>query len=78
MTGALLLLPGSRVSACVGLCCARCDGNMPGKILGGGMLRTYEFRFTISPALLHMEALRDGTSDLDATSIPDVPAMGGC
>jgi len=45
-------------------------------IPGGGIPETYEFRFKISPMFMHMEDLRDGTSDIAASSILGVPAPG--
>ncbi len=75
--GALALLAVSaQASAYVGLCCAKCGGNMPMNILGGGIPETHEFRFKISPMFMHMDGLRDGTSSVDPASILGDPMAG--
>lgn len=74
--GLCLMLLASHASAYVGLCCAKCGGNMPMNILGGGIPETYEFRFKISPMLMHMDGLRDGTSSVNPQDILGNPMMG--
>ncbi len=72
----VLLLWGPTASAYVGLCCGKCGGNMPMNIPGGGVPETWEFRFKVSPMLMHMEGLRDGTDAIDIDSILGMPAAG--
>lgn len=62
--------------AFVGLCCAKCGGNMPVTIPGGGIPETYEFRFKITPSFMSMSGLRDGTDDVVASSILGMPGPG--
>jgi len=69
----LLLVVTLPASAYVGLCCAKCGGNMPMNILGGGIPETYEWRFKISPMFMHMDGLRDGTSEVDIDDILGMP-----
>ncbi len=76
LTGLLLVVFSAQSSAYVGLCCAKCGGNMPMNILGGGIPETYEFRFKISPMFMRMDGLRDGTSSVDPASILGMPAPG--
>jgi len=71
----MLLLPGS-AQAYMGICCAKCGGNMPMNIPGGGVPETHEFRFKITPIFMRMEGLRDGTSRVDGASLLGMPAMG--
>ena len=77
LSGLLAVLLSTPAAAYVGLCCAKCGGNMPMNILGGGIPETHEFRFKISPSFMHMDGLRDGTSAVDGASILGMPAMGG-
>jgi len=63
-------------SAYIGLCCGKCGGNMPLNILGGGVPETNEFRFKISPMLMRMEGLRDGTDSLNIDNLLGMPAKG--
>jgi hypothetical protein len=77
LTGLLLLIFTSPVSAYVGLCCAKCGGNMPMNILGGGIPETHEFRFKISPMYMRMDGLRDGTDNVHADDILGMPVMNG-
>jgi hypothetical protein len=76
LAGLLLVAFTTQASAYVGLCCAKCGGNMPMNILGGGIPETHEFRFKISPMFMHMDGLRDGTADIDPSSILGMPAPG--
>lgn len=69
----LLLIVTLPASAYVGLCCAKCGGNMPMNILGGGIPETSEWRFKISPMFMHMDGLRDGTDDVDVDDILGMP-----
>jgi hypothetical protein len=79
-TGLLLAvglgLGAPAAQAYVGLCCAKCGGNMPMNIPGGGVPETHEFRVKISPMFMHMEGLRDGTDDVSSESLLGMPAMG--
>jgi hypothetical protein len=71
-----VLLGPVPASAYIGLCCSKCGGNMPMNIPGGGVPETHEFRFKFSPMFMRMEGLRDGTSNVDETSLLGMPAMG--
>lgn len=71
-----LLLNGVPASAYVGLCCAKCGGNMPLNIVGAGVPETHEFRFKLSPMFMKMEGLRDGQSSVNGDSLLGMPAMG--
>lgn len=62
--------------AYVGLCCAKCGGNMPMNIPGGGIPETKEFRFKFTPMFMKMDGLRDGTDTIDAGSLLGMPGMG--
>ncbi len=55
--------------AFIGLCCGKCGGNMPMNILGAGVPETNEFRFKISPMIMRMGGLRDGTSSVNSDSL---------
>ncbi len=55
--------------AYVGLCCAKCGGNMPLNIPGGGVPVTYELRVKLSPVFMRMEGMRDGTDSLNEKSL---------
>jgi len=76
LTGLFLLIFASQASAYIGLCCAKCGGNMPMNIPGGGIPETHEFRFKISPMYMHMDDLRDGTGDIAPAGILGVPGPG--
>ncbi len=76
LTGLLLIAFATQASAYVGLCCAKCGGNMPMNILGGGIPETHEFRFKISPMFMRMDGLRDGTSSVGPADILGDPMMG--
>ena len=78
LTSALLLLTslGSTANAYVGLCCAKCGGNMPMNILGGGIPETKEFRIKASTMFMNMDGLKDGQNDVDANSLLGNPAAG--
>lgn len=74
----LLLLVSMQAPAYIGLCCAKCGGNMPMNIPGGGIPETHEFRLKISPMYMHMDGLRDGTHQVDVDDILGMPVdMGG-
>jgi hypothetical protein len=73
VTGLLLLTVTLPAAAYIGLCCAKCGGNMPMNILGGGIPETHEFRFKISPMYMRMDGLRDGTSNVHAKDILGMP-----
>jgi len=73
---ALVFLSAGPAAAYVGLCCGKCGGNMPMNIPGGGVPETAEFRFKLTPSLMHMDGLRDGTSSVSASSLLGVPADG--
>jgi len=73
LAGLLLLIVALPASAYIGLCCAKCGGNMPMNILGGGIPETNEFRFKISPMYMRMDGLRDGTSNVHANDILGMP-----
>jgi len=62
--------------AYIGLCCGKCGGNMPLNILGGGVPETNEFRFKISPMLMRMDGLRNGTDSLNTDNLLGMPAKG--
>lgn len=74
---AALLLPAGDAMAYIGLCCSKCGGNMPLNIPGGGVPETHEFRFKISPMVMRMDGLRDGTSSVDPNSLLGMPVMMG-
>ncbi len=76
LSGLLLMVFTTQASAYIGLCCAKCGGNMPMNILGGGIPETHEFRFKISPMLMRMDGLRDGTGSVDPASILGDPMAG--
>jgi len=71
----LVLFPLSAYSF-VGLCCAKCGGNMPMNIPGAGVPETKEFRFKISPMLMRMDGLLDGTNSIDGDSLLGMSNMG--
>lgn len=73
LAGLFLLLFHAQASAYVGLCCAKCGGNMPMNIMGGGIPETHEFRFKISPMFMRMDGLRDGTDSVDEDDILGMP-----
>ncbi len=70
-----VFLPASAL-AYIGLCCAHCGGNMPLNIPGGGIPETHEFRFKVNQSFMQMGPLRDGTDDVDRTSILGAPPAG--
>jgi len=63
--------------AYIGLCCGKCGGNMPMNIPGGGIPETYEYRIKISPMLMHMEGLRNGTNSINPNDLLGMPTMAG-
>ena len=64
-------------AAYIGLCCGKCGGNMPMNIPGGGIPKTHEFRLKLSPSLMHMEGLRDGTDRVHSADLLGMPVVGG-
>jgi hypothetical protein len=60
----------------VGLCCAKCGGNMPMNIPGGGVPETCEFRLKITPMYMYMNGLLNGTDSVSANDILGAPAPG--
>ncbi|MDX8392462.1 MAG: hypothetical protein R8K53_07850 [Mariprofundaceae bacterium] len=72
----LFMLP-SQADAYLGLCCAKCGGNMPMNIPGGGVPENYEFRFKIQPVFMRMNGLRNGASNVDGNSLLGAPVAGG-
>ncbi|KPV40691.1 hypothetical protein AN478_05920 [Thiohalorhabdus denitrificans] len=75
--GLALALASPAAQAYVGLCCAKCGGNMPMNIPGGGVPATYEFRFKVSPMFMHMDGLRDGTDEVSSDELLGSPQAGG-
>ena len=73
---AVLSVMSGGVQAYVGLCCGKCGGNMPMNIPGGGVPETHEYRVKISPMVMSMDGLRDGTSSVDGDSLLGMPAAG--
>lgn len=74
---AFLVLAAGEAPAYIGLCCAKCGGNMPMNIPGGGVPATYEFRFKLSPMYMHMDGLRDGTEEVSSGDLLGSPSAGG-
>jgi len=74
-TACVLLLPVN-AHAYLGLCCAKCGGNMPMNIAGGGIPETHEFRFKIQPAYMRMQGLRSAASNVNGNSLLGAPASG--
>jgi hypothetical protein len=72
----LIILSAASASAYVGLCCAKCGGNMPMNIPGGGVPETCEFRLKLTPMFMHMDGLRDGTDSISTGSILGDPLAG--
>ncbi|RMH19588.1 MAG: hypothetical protein D6698_05575 [Gammaproteobacteria bacterium] len=62
--------------AYVGLCCAKCGGNMPMNIPGGGIPETKEFRLKVSPMFMNMDGLKSGNREIDGNSLLGMPSMG--
>jgi len=73
----LMLFFSAPIHAYVGLCCGKCGGNMPMNIPGGGVPETHEFRFKLSPVLMHMDGLLDGSSKVNVNDILGMPVMMG-
>ncbi len=69
-----LLIPGA-TQAYIGLCCAKCGGNMPMNIPGGGIPETHEFRFKISPVFMRMDGLRRNGENIDPGRLLGMPSM---
>ncbi len=72
----LLLMTPSQAHAYVGMCCAKCGGNMPMNIPGGGVPENYEFRFKIQPVFMRMNGLRSAASNVDGNTLLGNPAAG--
>ncbi|VAV82593.1 hypothetical protein MNBD_DELTA01-108 [hydrothermal vent metagenome] len=66
---ALVLTIPAAAEAYVGICCAKCGGNMPLNIPGGGVPATYELRVKLSPAFMRMEGMRGGTDSVNENSL---------
>ncbi|QPJ66720.1 MAG: transporter [Candidatus Nitrohelix vancouverensis] len=64
-----LILSPKSATAYVGLCCAHCGGNMPLNIMGGGIPETHEFRFKISQSFMRMGPYKDGSDDIDPSTL---------
>ena len=76
----LLALPAAaaaRTPVYLGLCCAKCGGNMPLNIPGGGIPETYEWRAKIQPMRMAMGTLAAGTRSLDPEALLGMPVMMG-
>jgi len=73
----LVVLSPSDAHAYLGLCCAKCGGNMPLNIPGGGVPETNEFRVKLSPEFMLMDGLRSDTDDVNVDSLLGMPVMGG-
>ena len=65
---ALLIAP-AMAEAYVGLCCAKCGGNMPLNIPGGGVPATHELRVKMSLIFMRMEGMRGGKGVVDEKSL---------
>ena len=76
LAAATLVLGAGQGFAYVGLCCAKCGGNMPMNIPGGGIPETRELRIKVSPMYMRMDGLRDGTSTVAPGDILGMPAAG--
>ena len=74
---ACLLLSPLNAHAYIGLCCAKCGGNMPMNIAGGGIPETHEFRIKIQPMFMRMQGLRSAASNIDGNRLLGMPVMGG-
>ncbi len=72
----VLLSMGQAMAQGLGLCCAKCGGNMPMNIPGGGVPETYEFRFKLQAMYMRMDGLRAGARDLDAMELLGMPRAG--
>ncbi len=77
MAMALVVLSPPDAHAYLGLCCAKCGGNMPLTLLGGGIPETYEYRFKIQPMFMRMKGLRSGASNVDGNGLLGMPVMMG-
>lgn len=73
----IFLLISTSSQAYIGLCCGKCGGNMPMNIPGGGVPETHEFRLKVSPMVMHMEGLLDGTNDVAVNDVLGMPVMMG-
>jgi len=70
------LVSASVAQAYIGLCCAKCGGNMPMNIPGGGVPETYEFRIKVQPIFMTMPGLMQETAKIAPEAILGMPAMG--
>lgn len=75
--GLLLLVSLSQAHAFLGLCCAKCGGNMPMNIPGGGIPETKEFRVKLSPMFMSMDGLLNGGDTVAASDLLGMPVMMG-
>jgi len=75
--GLCLMARPQDADAYLGLCCAKCGGNMPMNIPGGGVPENYEFRFKIQPMFMRMDGLRSSASNVDGNSLLGMPVMMG-
>jgi len=76
LVAAACVLQPMQAQAYMGICCAKCGGNMPMNIPGGGVPETHEFRFKVQPMYMRMDGLRDGTSRVDGNDLLGMPAIG--
>ncbi len=74
--GLCLMARPEDASAYLGICCAKCGGNMPMNIPGGGVPETHEFRIKFTPEYMRMEGLRTNSSRVDGTTLLGMPAAG--
>ncbi len=74
---AVSMLPAQAAHAYIGLCCAKCGGNMPMTIPGGGVPENYEFRFKIQPMFMRMDGLRSNATNVSGEGLLGMPVMGG-
>jgi len=76
LAGLCLIARPQDANAYLGICCAKCGGNMPMNIPGGGVPETHEFRIKLTPEYMRMEGLRTNTSGVDGNSLLGMPAAG--
>jgi hypothetical protein len=76
LVAAVIMSQPPQAHAYLGICCAKCGGNMPMNIPGGGVPETHEFRFKVQPMYMRMDGLRSGTRHIDGNSLLGMPAMG--
>ncbi|MDH5655970.1 MAG: hypothetical protein OEZ34_08680, partial [Spirochaetia bacterium] len=68
-----LFLP-SPTDAYIGLCCAKCGGNMPLNLCSAGVPETHEFRITVSPMLMKMSGLQEKEEKINPDSRLSLPS----